>query len=146
MPFKIKPHTSELKVSIYARSKKNLFKEAINCLGYLLGGSEIKKNKPAGIKEISISTNGFFLKKDKNLESENIMLINLINEILACSHTYKKIYFFSKWKIFSKRKITVICKTIKADGFENDIKAATFHGGKITNKRGLWKINLIFDI
>lgn len=135
MPFKVLSHTSELKVKIKANSLKNLFKEGINALAWLL---EEKKLPPASTK--------IFTLKRVNCD-DTINLINLLNNILTTSHIKKRVYFFSSFLEFSSQKISIICKGYRVEKFKEDIKALTFHQSKIKkDKNNQWEINLIFDI
>jgi SHS2 domain-containing protein len=135
MTFRILPHTSELELEIKAKTKKMLFKEAINVLSKILGETT-KDTKPI-FKTFQVS------QKEKN---ETILLINLLNKILTSSHIHKKIYVFSSFLEFSPQKVKVITKSYKVKNFKEDLKALTFHKSEIKKNKNFWKVNLIFDI
>jgi SHS2 domain-containing protein len=135
-------HTADIKVKIINKTKKEIFKEAIDFIASTLSfktKSQIKNLNQYKIQKFKISN-------PKNKIEDNILLINLLNKIIYFSQTKKEVYFFKTFEKFSQSEVIIHCYKVKTD-IKRDIKAVTYYDSKfIKNKKGKWELKLTFDV
>ena len=132
--YKIIGHTADLRLKVSAKSKKELFKEA------LAGMAAILKEKPEGEEKIS---------KEIELESPDQAshLVDFLNEVLYNAYSEKAIFTESEFEFFAETKLKAKISGYKIkEGFDEDIKAATYHEAEIKKENEDFKVTLIFDI
>jgi len=131
--FKILPHTADLKIQAYGRTKEELFLNMLN------GMSEGQKPEvlPEKIRrEIKINS--------PDLET---LLVDFLSEALYLSQVNKEVYFQVKFKKFSENEIEGELIGQKVERFGEDIKAVTYHGLDIHQEKDeIWKAIVLFDI
>jgi len=134
LKFKILPHTADLKIQTYGKTKEELF------LNMLKGMSECQKpeirNKEKIKREIKI--------KSIDLPS---LLVDFLSEVLYLSQVNKEVYFGAKFKKFFDTEIQGNLIGQKVERFGEDIKAVTYHGLDIHQKKDkTWEATVLFDI
>jgi len=82
--------------------------------------------------------------KIKSLGRE-ILLVDFLNEILARSQINKCLYRVSSFKI-QDSSIEAELISYPVESFDEDIKAATYHDLKISQKDGRFEVVILFDI
>ncbi len=135
--YKVLSHTADLRLEVYGETLEELFKNAAEAL------ADILSTKDAGVGD-----GGLEKVKVESL-NKNTLLVDFLNEILAKSHINKKIYKISNIKIqISNGKNIAETELIgcPVEGFDEDIKAATYHEVDIKQKDGIWQTKLILDI
>lgn len=134
MPYEILSHTADLRIRVKADSLKDLFGEALRAVGEIL--SKNKKNEIPVIRKI------FATSQDKTA-----LLVDFLNEILALSQINKEVYVKVNFSELSENSLEAEIEGMKVDGFDEDIKATTYHEANIKqNKIGQWETILVFDI
>jgi len=132
--FEILEHKADLKIRAFGKTKEELF------LNMLLGTTESQKpeiQKKQKIKrEIKIKSLG--------LET---LLVDFLSEILYLSQTNKEIYQDMQFKKFTDTEIEGELIGQKVERFGEDIKAVTYHGLNIRQKKdSSWEATVLFDI
>mgnify|MGYP001576271206 CR=1 FL=1 len=78
---------------------------------------------------------------------ETALLVDFLNEVLYQSHTNKEIYEEIRFLEFSETALKAEIYGQEVDGFDEDIKAATYHEADIVkNKNNNWETIIVFDI
>jgi len=140
MKFEILEHKADLKIKVFGSSLEELFKNAVLAMASILKKPEleVRSQKPEDRE---------FLKVE-SLDKETL-LIDFLNEILAKSQINKKIYKVEniKIKVFQKNAaLEAELIGYPTEHFDEDIKAATYHNLKISQKDDKFEAVILFDI
>lgn len=140
MSYTLLPHTADIRLKIENKTIKGLFKDALLGMMEIIIGDKSEKlvillNKQV---ERKISLNSF---------DQTTLLVDFLNKVLLLCYIkreiYKDIYFYNLTKQSLKAKII----GFKAQDFNKDIKAVTYHEAQIhKNKYGNFETIIIFDI
>lgn len=132
--YEILPHTADVRIKVFGKTKKELFCNA------LLGMAEVFG---ADLKE------GGAKKRIVNVKSSDpaALLVDFLNEVLYLTQVNKEVYTKVKIIKFSNTDIKAEIFGKKVERFSEDIKAATYHNLKISKTdKGLFETEIIFDI
>ncbi|MCK0145391.1 archease [Arenibacter sp. F26102] len=137
MKFQYFPHTADIRMKVEGCCFKELFVAGV------LGMANILK------EDICEPEDSFDIKSNIEIQAtdQTCLLIDFLSEVL--SHSYSEKSIFCK-VIFLKLTAT----DIKADiygkttiGFDEEIKAVTYHEAEVVNSGGnTWETFIIFDI
>jgi SHS2 domain-containing protein len=134
LKFKILPHTADLKIQVYGKTKEELFQNA------LLGMEESMKPE---IKD------GEKMMRQIKIKSLDLpaLLVDFLSEVLYQNQVNKEIYDNVKFIKFTDANLEAELFGKKVERFGEDIKAATHHGLDIHQKEdGTWEATVLFDI
>lgn len=134
--FEILPHTADLRIRAFGKTKKELFKNS------LIGMSSF-------IKKIVIKNKKFKVKRNIKVQSSDLnnLLIDFLSEVLTLSDINQEVYFDVKFEEFFNKSLRATIYGIKIERFDEDIKAVTYHEIDIKkNKKGLWQATVVYDI
>jgi SHS2 domain-containing protein len=138
--YEILEHTADIRVRIYGKTIKDLFKNAALALFGL-----IAEYKPRLKKE-----------KEIKLEAQNQeeLLVNWLNELISIFYAYK--FLPASFKIIIKKENDFVALDGKIKGedfdpYENkkinmEIKAATYYNLKIEKGKGGFVAEVVFDV
>ena len=132
--YEILPHTADLKIRVFGRTKKELF---LNALLAMASGFRSKlKTQSAKRKTIKI--------KSSDLGG---LLVEFLSEILYLIQVNKEVYTNVKFKKFSDTELEAELTGQKVERFGEDIKAVTYHNLDIHQKKDrTWQATVLFDI
>ena len=128
-------HTADVRLKIEASTLEELFEVALS------GMAEIIK-KEVCQKECTEQ-------REINLTSIDItaLLVDFLSEVLSISHSEKIVFCKINFKELTDTKIGCIVFGTKADDFDEDIKAVTFHEAEIKKtSKGNFETIIVFDI
>lgn len=131
--FEILEHTADLRIKAFGKTKEELFKNA------LLGMSSVQKTElPAGEK----------ITAKIKIESADAaaLLVDFLSEALTQSQINKIVFYEAKFLKFSDTALEGEIEGVKIAEFDEDIKAATYHGAEIGKKGDLYEVVVIYDI
>lgn len=129
-------HTADIGLNVYAKTIKDIFKNAAEGMFSLLSSS-VNKNK-AIKKEFSV----------KGYDPENI-LVNWLNELLYLAYSEKALFHSYKIISLGKNSLTALVngfKMYKDVSFPYEIKSVTYHNIKIKKTKTGYRTQVIFDI
>jgi SHS2 domain-containing protein len=133
MKFKILEHRADLKIRVFGRNKKELFKNAL--IGMFKAGKyEGEKGKVK--REIKISS----------FDSSSL-LVDFLAEVLYFCEVNKEVYDIIKFRVFDDNNVegTLVGKNLKNIGVQ--IKGVTYHNLEIRQRKdGSWEATILFDI
>ena len=133
--YEILDHKADLKIRIFGKNKKTLF---LNALCSLREALQVKVKKPEKKTKREI--------KIKSLDFP-ALLVDFLSEVLYLSQTYKEVYSLVEFKTFSEKEIKGELIGQKAETFDREIKAATYHNLEVwQEKNKTWTAIIIFDI
>jgi SHS2 domain-containing protein len=137
MRYKILPHTADLRLKAYGENLEELFQNAALGLARVLCKDAEKKLKFArGAEKVGAEADG-----------AEVLLVNFLNQILSLSNINKKVYPKVKILYLSPQKVEAQISGISVGGFDEDVKAVSYHGVKIEeDKNGFLEAPVILDI
>lgn len=132
--FKILEHTADLKIKVFGKTKKELFKNALFAMAKALC-SESKSQKIINRKI-----------KNKSFNSE-MLLVDFLSEVLYLSQVKKEVYFDVRFKKFSDTEIEGELFGKKVERFSEDIKGVTYHNLSIKQRKDkIFEAIIVFDL
>jgi len=142
--FEILPHMADLKIRAYGRDLKELFKNAMIGMFQSIHPAVASCHKererivceflPAR-REVKVSSN-----------DTPSLLVDFLSEVLYLSDVYNEAYFDIEYTEFSKNKLDATLKGNNVEGFEEEIKAVTYHDLKLEKQEDFWTAEILFDI
>ncbi len=132
--YEILEHKADLKIKAFGKDKKELFSNM------LLAMAESQKPEIKGKQKNKRQI------KIKSLDLA-VLLVDFLSEALYLSQVNKEIYFDINFKKFSNTEIKGELIGQKVARFGEDIKAVTYHGLDIHQKKDkTWEAIVLFDI
>ena len=142
--FEILSHTADFKLKVYGQSLKELFRNALEgmfqsihpsialCVGVndRVVCDDLPKMHTIVIEAINIE----------------VLLIDFLSEALTLSDIYNEAYLDVDIQELSDKHIKAILKGIPIEGFEEEIKAVTYHDLKIKKTDKGYETVILFDI
>jgi len=133
LKFEVLEHKADLKIRAFGKTKEELFTNVLLAMGESQKGENFG---PKVKREIQI--------KSLDLETP---LVDFLSEVLYLSQINKEIYNEVKFKKFSDTELKAELVGQKVERFGEDIKAVTYHGLEICQRKdGTWEITILFDI
>jgi len=131
--FEILPHTADLKIRVFGKTKEELF------LNALLGMEE--SLKPKVLEKVV----------EREIEVKSIdlpaLLVDFLNEVLYLNQVNREVYSDLKISKFWDNKLEGKVSGKKVERFGEDIKAVTYHNLKVQQKKdGTWEATVLFDV
>ena len=131
--YEILDHPTDLKIRTFGRTKKELF---LNMLAAMSESQKAEAEK--GEVKKSIKVNSIALP---------VLLADFLNEALYFRQTRSEVYFNFEFKKLTDTEIEGELIGKKAKRFGEDIKAATYHGLDVRQKKdGSWKAVVLLDV
>ena len=132
--YEILPHSSDLKIRIFGKTKKELFLNAMLAMQQALR-PEIKNQKARSKKKIEI--------KSSDLSS---LLVDFLSEINYLNEVEKKVYNDIKFTKFSDTELEGELEGKRVEKFGLQIKGVSWHNFEIKQKNKTWETTILFDI
>ncbi len=135
--FKYLAHTADIRLLAKSETLPDLFSTCLKGMNELLkpGFCDKIKSRSESVK-IHISS-----------ADSTILLVNFLSEILTLSYLNSTLYCECESTKMTDNEIRSVLKGEKVDGFDNDIKAVTFHEADIhVNENGDFETVIVFDI
>ncbi len=158
MKFEILEHKADLKIRVFGRNKKDLFKNALSAM-FKAAKYEGEKDKiinpPTFSRDIKPCQKDYILRKGGRIKRElkifsfdlPSLLVDFLAEVLYFSEINKEIYDIIKFSVFDEKNIkgTLLGRKLKRMGVQ--IKGVTYHNLEVRQKKdGRWEATLLFDI
>lgn len=143
--FKQIPHTADLKLRIYGKTKEELFRNALYGMFQVIqpkvSGAEIKNNRivPAALHIERVI--------DISAPDEESLLVDFLSEALYLSDAHNEAYFDAAIQEYSSHHIKAIIYGAPIEGFEGvEIKAVTYNELELVHTSHGWHTDMVFDI
>lgn len=138
MKFEYLPHTADIRMRIEADSLPLLFKAGLNGMNHILKEKHCVDDQKRD------------LRRNLTITALDVtcLLIDFLSDVLTLSYTEKSVFCDLSIVEFSEKSISVeISGTAVKDGFNEEIKAVTYHEAAVSqNEKGLWETMVVFDI
>ncbi|HXH18585.1 MAG TPA: archease [Chitinophagales bacterium] len=131
------PHLADIRVRIEADTLDELFEAGLKGMTNIL-----KKDFCSSLTEFRIEYNVEIKSNDVTA-----LLVDFLSDVLTKSYVDRMLFCeLSVSELTAKSLIATVYGT-RADGFDEDIKAITYHEADVKqNNEGKWETLLIFDI
>lgn len=143
--FELLPHTADIKIRVYGKSLKELFKHAL--IGMF---QSIKPRAPeCNYQHDRLVCSALPIVHEIAVESidREILLVDFLAEALYLSDVHNEAYLDTEIHELTNQKIKATLKGVKVTGFEVvEIKAVTYHDLIIEEQNGVWRAEVVFDI
>lgn len=132
--FQILEHKADLKIRVFGKDRKDLFKNALEGM-FKAAKYEGEKDK---ITKRKLKISSF---------DPSSLLVDFLAEILYFSEVNKEVYDIIEFDVFGEKNIkgTLFGRKLKRMGVQ--IKAVTYHSLNIEQRKdGSWEAVILFDI
>ena len=143
--FEQMPHTADIKIRVYGKTKKELFKHA------LIGMFQVIGPHADGCKQVNDRLVCDALPKEHSITLEapdsESLLVDFLSEAIWYSDVHNEAYLDAAIAQLTDTFIQATIYGVTVDGFDVvEIKAVTYHDLNIIQKDGLWQTDIVFDI
>ncbi len=138
MKFEYLPHTADVRMRIEAETLPLLFEAGLRGMSHILKEDYCINEQKRNLRRVfAISA-----------ADVTCLLIDFLSEVLTLSYTEKSVFCDLNFVDFSEKLISAeISGSVVPDGFDEEIKAVTYHEAAVTkNTEGLWETLVVFDI
>lgn len=130
-------HTADIRLHLHADSREELFRAGFEAMNQIIKPDACRKPCPSIINE--------------TIELESIdgtvLLIDFLSDVLTLCHEHKAVFCELNVQELNATHLQAHLSGRPANGFEEDIKAVTYHEANVRqNADGKWETLLIFDI
>lgn len=130
-------HTADIRLHLRADSREELFRAGFAAMNEILKANACRKPCPCiirqGVELRSVDTTA--------------LLVDFLSDVLTLAHEHKAVFCELDFEILEAASLRASIGGRPANGFDEDIKAATYHEAEVRqNAEGLWETFLIFDI
>lgn len=135
MPYKIIPHTADVRLRVKAASPKALFRDAARGLTSMM--------KPRVSEHASPVMRTFSL----TASDRTALLVDFLNAVLTQAYTNKETYRHMHFTKIDEKELVAELTALPVTEFGEDVKAVTYHEANVRqNTKGEWETMLVFDI
>lgn len=133
---KILGHIADVRLKVEGDSLEELFTAALE------GMTDIIKNKICNADEFPVEE-----KIEVKSSNATNLLIDFLSEILTHSHIDHNVFCKIEFEELTENSLKANIQGIKVDGFDEDIKAVTYHEANVVkNEKGNYETVIVFDI
>jgi SHS2 domain-containing protein len=135
--FSIESHTADVIIAARGSSYEKLFSAALEGLCFVI-------KHDYNMNNLNYETSDLI-----RIESidRSALLIDFLSKALTIMHSEGVILFYAKFFSLEETFAEVIYKGCRADGFNEDVKAVTYHGSDIViNEGGIYQSHILLDI
>jgi SHS2 domain-containing protein len=133
---KLLPHTADVRLWVESDTLKGLFEASLEGMAGLMKRTEIEKKGPVVAQKI-----------DLDAPDLTALLIDFLSAVLTLCHEKKSLFTEVEFSELDSTRLKGIVKGIKVDGFDEDIKAVTYHEAEIRkNNTGYLETMIVFDV
>ncbi len=137
MKIELLPHTADVEMRIEGNSLEELFAAAIH------GMAQVMREGACSMR------NDYPINRSIIVQAPDLtcLLIDTLSEILALSFIHKAIFCQAHFTEFTQNCLAAVLYGYEADGFDEEIKAVTYHGAQVLQSGiSRWETRVIFDI
>lgn len=135
--YRLLPHTADVRLSVSADSLSELFKGSLEGMSEMLKhGATRSRPDPATSVRIQLSA-----------PDTTTLLIDFLNEALARDVIDRVGLYDVSELVLDDATLSAVVQSVRADSFDEDIKAATYHEAHIEQRApDAYYVRIVFDI
>ena len=138
------PHMADIKLRAYGKTLTELFTNALIGMFQSIRphayGCSVQNDRVV-CEQLTI-----FRTVDLSAKSVDLLLVELLSEALYLSDVHNEAYLGVIVDEISHTNIKATLQGVTVDGFDEEIKAVTYHGLKVEQTDGEWVAEVLFDI
>ncbi|MFA5075020.1 MAG: archease [Candidatus Babeliales bacterium] len=135
--YEVIPHTADIKLKLEASTLEELFEIALKAMSQIIKKDACKVNQDYKLTE----------KFELKSIDQTALLIDFLSQILTYSQINSTVYCKVEFEKLTQQNLVATIFGKKADKFDEDIKAVTYHEANITkNKNNNFQTFIVFDI
>ena len=143
--FEILPHTADIKIRAYGKTKKELFRNAL--IGMFQVIHPIAPECSVKNDRVVCSALPERHEIELTASDEESLLVDFLSEALYLSDVYNQAYLDVIVHECTDRNISATLCGVNVTGFEVvEIKAVTYHELEIKQHNDVWQVDIVFDI
>jgi SHS2 domain-containing protein len=131
--YEIIQHTADVRMRVVATSLAELFAESVR------GLMEVIRPEVASNEET-------LLRIDVAAPDVTTLLVDFLNEVLTRTHIARETYDQAAIEQIDETHVVATLRGRVAEGFEEDVKAVTYHEADVRHEDSTWSTLLVFDI
>jgi len=134
---KVLPHTADVRLWVEADRLGELFSAALEGMAGLIKKSQSELQKGKRVED------------SLKLEAPDVtaLLIDFLSLVLTLTHERKAVFTEVSFEKLNETSLNCTIKGFETDGFDDDIKAVTYHeAGVKKNDAGRFETMIVFDI
>ncbi|MCO6479008.1 MAG: archease [Phaeodactylibacter sp.] len=130
-------HTADIRLLLRADSREELFRAGFEAMNEIIKPGACRMPCPCIVTQtIEIAS-----------VDDTTLLIDFLSDVLTLAHEHKAVFCELNFLEMNANKLKASIGGRPANGFEEDIKAVTYHEANVRqNTDGKWETFLIFDI
>ena len=130
-------HTADIRLQLRADSREELFRAGFEAMNQIIRPDACRKPCPCLINQTI----------ELNSVDNTTLLIDFLSDVLTLAHEHKAVFCELNFQEIGASHLRASIGGRPANGFEEDIKAVTYHEANVhQNTEGQWETLLIFDI
>ena len=130
-------HTADIRLQLRANSRAELFRAGFEAMNQIIKPDACRKPCPNIIHQTV---------ELKSID-DTVLLIDFLSDVLTLCHEHKAVFCELNFQELGATHLRAHISGRPANGFEEDIKAVTYHEADVRqNAPGEWETLLIFDI
>ncbi len=134
MDFEVLPHTADLRIRAWGKTKEELFLNALRGMSSVMGEAAV--GQPSTVeRSIKLAA-----------PDTAALLIDFLSEALSQSHLNREVYTDVAFAELSEKSLQATLVGVPVPEFEKDIKAVTYHGVEIKETDQGYEATVIYDI
>ncbi len=134
--WKFLSHRADIRMEARAKSLPDLFRFSLQGMAEIIKPGELGKRRFTATHKLSIES--------PDLTS---LLIDFLSEILTVSHLRQAVFYQVDFTELKSTKLRAKIYGVKVNGFDEDIKAVTYHQAEVKqDKQGVYHTVIVFDI
>lgn len=131
----VTPHVADIRLVVEGTTLQELFSAALEGMADIIVSGSCGKRATATM-ELSVTS-----------FDTTTLLIDFLSDVLTQTHLTRTIFCTANFTDFTPSSLKATLHGYVVDGFEEDIKAVTYHEAEVVkNSRGNYETVIIFDI
>ena len=137
--FEILPHTADMRMKVWGETLQELFQSALRGVASYLKEGRLELEQKEGRENQALKVEAVDI---------NSLLVEFLSEVIAASDIKDAVFTEVVFKEFGENFLEGTLLGIKAEGFDKELKAVSYHEVDIirNQKTGFFETMLVFDI
>lgn len=133
--FEILPHQADVRILAKGSDYEKLFRAALQGLCEIIFHESQKDKPPSNTKQIIVESN-----------DNTTLLIDFLSEVLSLSHQNKVLFCEVNFEKLTECYLKAEISGYEVDGFDEDVKAVTYHEANVVFVNGVYQTVIVLDI
>jgi Uncharacterized conserved protein len=129
-------HICDIRLKVEADSMDEFFKAALDGMNSIIAGGDVEGSPEDSVMKICVESMDY-----------TCLLIDFLSEVLLLTQSHYSIFSRIDIESLTSSRIEAVLHGTFVEGFDEDIKAVTYHEAEVTkNEQGNYESVIVFDI